>query len=140
MHVVLAFFVPFAFHAEGRKIFSSGTLCMLTGMRSMEHMVIRSAPICPVADSTVVGAPVIHYIISRCKCALSCGTGSKPCAGPCIVGTFPKLVGNLIRQLHCPAFCNLKHRPETLTRFRRIMVTGISGLGKESEEYPPPLK
>ena len=36
--------IPNAFHAAGRKILSSGTLCIATGMRSMEHIVMRSAP------------------------------------------------------------------------------------------------
>ena len=39
--------VPKAFQLAGRKIFSSGTLCSPTGMRSMAHMVIRSAPMWP---------------------------------------------------------------------------------------------
>ena len=34
-----------AFHAAGRKMSFSGTLCILTGILSIEHNVIRSAPI-----------------------------------------------------------------------------------------------
>ena len=33
-----------AFHAAGRKILSSGTLCIATGIRSIEQRVMRSAP------------------------------------------------------------------------------------------------
>ena len=36
-----------AFHAAGRKIFSSGTLCIATGILSIEAIVIKSAPMCP---------------------------------------------------------------------------------------------
>ena len=39
--------VPKAAQALGRKILSRATLCMHTGMRSMEARVISSAPICP---------------------------------------------------------------------------------------------
>ena len=39
--------MPKAFHAAGRNIFSSGTLCIATGILNIEHMVIRSAPIWP---------------------------------------------------------------------------------------------
>ena len=39
--------VPNAVHTCGRKISSSGTLCMVTGIRSMEARVIRSAPTWP---------------------------------------------------------------------------------------------
>jgi len=39
--------VPKAFQALGLKMRSSGTLCMNTGMRSMEARVIRSAPMWP---------------------------------------------------------------------------------------------
>lgn len=39
--------MPKAFHTDGRKIFSSGTLCIDTGMRNIEHNVMRSAPMWP---------------------------------------------------------------------------------------------
>lgn len=39
--------IPKEFQTAGRKIFSSSTLCMQTGMRSIEASVMRSAPICP---------------------------------------------------------------------------------------------
>ena len=37
--------IPNEFQTAGRNIFSSSTLCMQTGMRSIEANVIRSAPI-----------------------------------------------------------------------------------------------
>ena len=39
--------IPNAFHVLGLKILSSGTLCMHTGILSIEARVINSAPICP---------------------------------------------------------------------------------------------
>ena len=59
LHLIFLYMGPYAAHArkscpslsmpnalkhDGRKMSSSGTLCMLTGMRSIEHIVIRSAP------------------------------------------------------------------------------------------------
>lgn len=39
--------MPNAFQDAGLKSFSSGTLCIHTGILKIEHIVIKSAPMCP---------------------------------------------------------------------------------------------
>ena len=69
-----------------------------------------------VADRAVVGAPVVHYIISRLRtgCPLTVAARREPGAGPGVVGTLPERIGHLVRQVDSPALRDLQNRAKTL--------------------------
>ena len=94
----------------GRKILSAGTLCMDTGMRSMEARVIRSAPTWPYTVHAVVGAPVGHDGVHVLEGAFAGETGHEPGGGPGGVGALVQDVVYLIGQGGGAALGNLQNR------------------------------
>ena len=59
--------------------------------------------------NSVVCTPVCHYAVNIGKCALTCKSRAEPCSRPCRIGTLINRIVNLIRQICCPALCDLKH-------------------------------
>ena len=56
--------VPKAFHALGRKTSASGTLCMHTGILSIEAKRDQFGADVAVAEGPVVGAPGVHHRVA----------------------------------------------------------------------------
>ena len=79
-----------------------------------------------VRNSAVVRAPVLHNLIgcSERAARLAVAAGSKPCAGPGRVGSFHKLIRNLIGQLYRPALGNLENRTEPLNKIKPYHGSG----------------
>ena len=121
--------VPNAFQAAGRKILSSGTLCI--AHRDAQHRAhgdqIRADM--AVADRAVIRAPVVHHVVRRLERAavLTVAARGEPGARPGVVGALPKRIGNLVRQVasSSPRRSAAPARDPS-TRFRRIIVAGIS--------------
>src|SRR5699024_8272430 len=67
-----------------------------------------------VGNCSVVSAPVVHYAVSVFERAFfAVASWCEPCAGPCIVSTFPECIGYVCRKTYCPSFSDLKNRSKT---------------------------
>ena len=94
----------------------------------------------PVGNRAVICAPVVHYVVRRLERALARATGSKPSAGPSIVRSLPKRVGNLVGERHRPTLGNLHYRPKTFYHIESYHGTRHFRFGDKARGVTAPSK